>query len=70
MGIDLNESHHFDEPFMFDTLKSFRKDVGYLVSHRDIVELDTSFFYMFSNVMLPNMDVFRMCMECQINRKC
>jgi len=69
MGIDLNESHHLDEPFMLDGLKSFCKDVGYLVSHWNIIEFDASFLNMFSNVVLPNTDVFCVHVEGWINCK-
>jgi len=47
---------------MLDGLKSFHKDVSYLVSHWNIIEFNTSFINTFSNVMLPNMDVF--CVHC------
>ncbi len=64
--MDINcDSHKLNKFFMFESLKSLHKDIGYLVSHRDIVEFNITIVDAFMDEMLMYLDVFRACVESQ-----
>ncbi len=53
---------------MLDGLEALH-DVGHLVGHRNILKFNTSFFNVFSNVVLMNTDVFHVSMEGWVDHK-